>query len=171
MATFQTKLRCFPGPESILAEYDAAGCDAEPRGESVRGIGWVLKWAAAIAVLGATIIILLNFGYRLAAERTLARSAAAGIRAAALPRATSQTVEQSIRRELTGCFQLDRATQITIRCGGKPAKGIIATRSQARLTVIISAPMAAALPGWLGAITPLGDRLITIRSEKASGET
>src|SRR5438477_7455447 len=117
MVTFPTTLRRFAGPDETAELVPAL------REERVRGVGWVLKWAVAFAVLGTTIIILLNFGYRLAAERALDRAAAAGIRAAALPRATSQTIEQSIHRELVDCFPLDRAAQITIRCGGKPAKG------------------------------------------------
>ena len=74
--------------------------------EAVRGVGWVLRWAAAIAVFGVAGIVLLDFACRLGAEQALARAATAGLREASLPRATSRSVEQSIRGELGGVFRL-----------------------------------------------------------------
>ncbi|HEY4234508.1 MAG TPA: hypothetical protein VGM76_13830, partial [Lacipirellulaceae bacterium] len=52
----------------------------ERPGSHSRGVGWVLKWVSAIAVLCATTIMLLDFACRLAAEQAVVRAAAAGLR-------------------------------------------------------------------------------------------
>jgi hypothetical protein len=156
MISFPTKLRSFP-PTDETAEVIS-----ELRCERVRGIGWVFSWAAAIVVLCAVTLILFSFAYRVAAEQALARAAAEGIREAKQPRATSQTVEQTIRRELGGCYQLGCTTQIAIRCGGRPVKGIIAGSLRDQLSVSLSAPATAAFPGWLRPFWPWNADAVTV---------
>src|SRR5262245_2189949 len=92
----------------LLSHFDdsAAPATAEvgltPRIERTLGIGWVLKWTVAMAVLLYATTVLTEFGYSLAAEQLLAHAARAGALEATLPRATVHTVEQSIRRQLAG---------------------------------------------------------------------
>jgi hypothetical protein len=119
------------------------------RDRPVRGIGWVLKWAAAICVLSTSAVILLNLAYRLAAERALVQAATAGIREAALPRASRRSVEQSIRRELANYIHSERDVSISLQLAGKPVMSPIASRSSGHLSVTVSLPADAAFPSWL----------------------
>jgi len=107
---------------------------ASPR---VRGVGWVLQQAALVVVLAIATVALTAFAYELAAERALARAAAAGLREAALPRATNESVEAAVRRRLIGGPSLDRATQVKLARNGE------------RLAISLSVPTAAVLPRWL----------------------
>ena len=50
-----------------------------------RGVGWVLAWAGALAVLAIAAGVLTEFAYVLAAERTLTVAARAGAMEATLP--------------------------------------------------------------------------------------
>jgi hypothetical protein len=150
MSVLPTRLRYFPAEDRERVE----ACETIARGEVVRGVGWVLKWAAAVAVLCVAAIILLNFAYRLAAEQSMIRAARAGIREASLPRATNRTVEQSIRRELVGCYRLGSDTDIALRTAGRPIKGIAANKSDGVFSVTLSASVNAALPNWLQALSP-----------------
>jgi hypothetical protein len=103
----------------------------------VRGVGWVLRWAASLAVLAGAATILVVFAYQVAAERTLVRAANAGLREAALPRATHASVEAAIRRRLAGAMSLDRATHVIVSSAGN------------RASVHLAVPVAAVLPRWL----------------------
>lgn len=135
---------------------------------TVRGIGWVLKWAAAVCVLSATAIILLSFAYRLAAERALAEAATIGLRAAALPRATTRSVEQSIHRELAKYIGSEGGVSVALQSAGKPVKGAIDHRSSGQLSVTLSAPLAASLPNWLSALSPWSrDTLLVAKVDEA----
>jgi hypothetical protein len=163
MTTFPTKLRCFPSP------VETTELVSERRCEGVRGVVWVLRWAAAIAVLCAATVLLLNFAYRVAAEQALARAAAAGIREASLPRATNHTVEQTIRRELGGCFRLGSATGIALRSAGKPVKGFIGERIDERFTITLSVPADAALPNWLQAFSPWSNQMMVVTKTTNAG--
>ena len=116
------------------AGNDCAG-DALP----VRGVGWVLRWAAVAVVLAVSAMVLTGFAYQLAAEQALARAAQAGLREAALPRATNASVEAAVRRRLADGFGLERATQVTLARAGE------------RLAIRLSVPTVAALPRWLPA--------------------
>ena len=126
--------------------------------QPVRGIGWVLKWAAAVCVLAATAVILLSFAYRLAAERALTEAATVGLRAAALPRATSRSVEQSIHRELAKYNGAEGGVSVALQSAGKPVKGAIDQRLSGQLSVTLTAPLAVSLPNWLGAVSPWSRR-------------
>ena len=86
----------------------------------VRGIVWVLRTAAALLVFAFTLLVLTSFAYEVAAERVLRQAAAAGMREAALPRATRESVESAVRRCMTihnhraraVQFQLDRGVRL-----------------------------------------------------------
>src|SRR3972149_1143722 len=101
-------------PTFELFRGDDCRCQPVP----VRGVGWVLRWAAALTVLAASAAILLAFAYQLAAERALAGAAAAGLREASLPRATSGSVEAVVRRQLAGRFDVHRATTVELLQNG-----------------------------------------------------
>ena len=49
----------------------------------VRGVGWVVRWAATLVVLCVSAAILTAFAYQLIAEQALVRAATAGLREAA----------------------------------------------------------------------------------------
>jgi hypothetical protein len=103
----------------------------------VRGVRWVLRWFAALAVTAAAATILVAFGYQLSAERALVRAAAAGIREATCPRATSRSVAATVRRELADVWELDRATNISVTSAG------------ARVAICLSVPLDDVLPRWV----------------------
>jgi hypothetical protein len=139
----------------ILEYRPATASDAEhgignvDHDAPILGAGCVLKWSAAIVTLGIAAITLLCFAYQLSAEQALARAVGIGLRAAAMPRATSRTVEQSIRRELGNGSQLSQAAHIWIERAGKPFKGAIASDNRHKIAVTIAAPTASVLPSWL----------------------
>src|SRR6476661_4632610 len=56
----------------------AARQETEPQHAPTRGVSWVLKWAAAAAVLLFAGVVLFQFGCGIAAERQLAVAAQAG---------------------------------------------------------------------------------------------
>ena len=103
-------------------------------------------------------LILVAFAYQLAAERALARAAAAGLREAALPRATEQTVEAAIRRRLADYRALDRATRVSLAKAGD------------RLSVGLAVPVAAILPRWLPAVSWYDGAEIRFRTQGQIGE-
>ena len=107
--------------------------------QPVRDVAWVLRWAATLAVLALAAVILLEFGYRLRAERAMLRAAEAGVREAALPRADRRSVERAARGRLDA--RLCRGTQVLLKQG------------VAQISVALSAPVDAALPDWLQLVT------------------
>ena len=119
----------------------------------IRGVGWVLRQAAALAVLAIAAVTLLEFGYRLAAERALTRAAESALAEAALPRATRHSVEQSIRTRLEGRYDLGRDTAIMLQRNRWLLRGTIRPQAGDRLTVALTVPVDAALPRWLRAAT------------------
>jgi hypothetical protein len=137
----------------------------------VRGVDWVLRWAAALTALAASAVILVAFAYQLAAELALVRAASTGVREATLPRATSRSVEAAVRRQLAGRFDLHLATTIELQQNGSPVKSILRLQRGDQLSVALSAPARAALPHWLGAFVPWhGREAITTRSERQFGQ-
>jgi hypothetical protein len=115
----------------------------------VRGVGWVLRWAVTLAILAASGAILLGFGYQIAAERTLARAAAAGLREAALPRATHESIAAVVRRRLAETLALDRATRVQL------------ANSNGETSIGLAVPVSAVLPRWMSVVT--GSELGEIR--------
>ncbi len=137
----------------------------------MRGVGWVLRWAATLAVLAVSAVILLTFAYQLAAERTLARAAAAGLREATLPRANSRSVETVVRHHLVGCFDLHRATTIELQQNGSPVKGVVRPQSGDQLSLTLSVSPAASLPRWLSISSWNKDEGIKFRMDHRVGST
>src|SRR5262245_36245847 len=71
-----------PGPLPPRRIFDPNGegeHTVEANVRKVRGVRWVLQWAAVVGTLFVSSCILLVFGFRLAAELQLARAARAGI--------------------------------------------------------------------------------------------
>lgn len=128
----------------------------------VRGVTWVLCWAATLAVLIVSAAVLSAITCRLAAEGSLARAAAAGLRESSLPRATSRSVESVVRSRLAGCFDLQHAVLIEVRHDGRPTHGYLRSHSDGQTSVTLAAPLGAAMPCWLSALLPgQTDTLIT----------
>jgi hypothetical protein len=121
-------LHVFSGDENLVAPL------------AVRGVGWVLRWAVTLAILAVSGAILLGFGYQLAAERALARAAAAGLREAALPRATHESVVAVVRRRLAETLALDRATRVQL------------TSSDGQRSIGLAVPVSAVLPRWMSVV-------------------
>ena len=136
------------------ALYVFSGDEICARPLPVRGVGWVLRWAATLMVLAAAAVILVVFGYQLAAERALARAATAGLREAALPRATNDSVEAVVRRRLAGTLALDRATRIDL------------TNAGGRRSIGLAVPMDVVLPRWLSLVAGKNIGEITFRSDE-----
>jgi hypothetical protein len=119
-----------------------------------RGVRWVLEWAAALAVLAIVSVTLLDYGHELAAERALSRAAAAGLRAAMLPRATDETVAWAVRSQLAGDRGIALGTKLTFERNGALVSGLVRKTSGDRLSISLASPTAAALPSWLRALSP-----------------
>jgi len=122
----------------------------------VRGVRWVLTWAAALAVIGWSAAILFAFACQLAAEQDLSRAAAAGLREATCDRATSHTVEQTIRRRLVGCGLAGQQVSVVVLRNGAPVTGLIRAAAGDRLSVSLSTPVDYVLPAWLCNVSLLG---------------
>jgi hypothetical protein len=136
--------------------------DARP----VRGVSWVLTWAAAVAVLCWAAIILLSFGYQLAAEQALSRAVTAGLHEAAQDRATRHTVEQTVLRRLNERgYPTQQATVMLLR-GGTPISGAVRSAPNDQLSASISIPNDALLPSWLVRIGVSRDSAIAVTSAR-----
>jgi hypothetical protein len=140
--------------------------------QPVRGVRWVLAWAAALAVLGWAAAILFAFAYQLAAEQSLTRAATAGLREATCERATRRTVEQTIRRRLTEHGYPDHYVSVALERNGAPVRGVVRPAAGDRLSVSLAVPIVDVLPGWLSSIPALRrDAAITVRvASQASGD-
>jgi hypothetical protein len=135
----------------------------------VRGVRWVLGWAAALVTLLVAIAILSAFAYQLAAEQALTRAAVSGIREAALPRATSESIEAVIQQQLANHSALGRGTKVSITLNGSPARGEICLRAGDRLSVALSVPAIAAFPRWLWFMPWKGSLEIVRQQDQQSG--
>jgi hypothetical protein len=137
----------------------------------VRGVGWVLRWAATLAVLCASATILASFACQLAAEQALVPAATAGLREAALPRATSRTVDAVVRQRLASHFALSRATTVVLERNGAPVKGIVGPRAGDQLSISLSVRVNAVLPRLVGALLPWQQHAaIALRVERRIGQ-
>lgn len=129
---------------TIYSEVPIAG-DEPP----VRGVGWVMKWAGTIAVLVLATTILASFAFQLAAERTLANAVEAGLREAALPRATSESVTDVVRHQLVVGGVLTQATLMRLEQNGQPVRGVVRPKSGDQLAIALSIPTRTIVPRWL----------------------
>lgn len=145
----------FDGPENVV-EVEPARGDSSGR---VRGVGWVLKWAGMVGMLAVSTSFLVEFGYRLAAEQTLARAARAGLREATMPHATWESVQRTVKQRLSGLSLSPGELLISLQQNGAPIRGPIHLRDGDRLTLLLTAPSRAARPNWLSSTFVLGSSL------------
>ena len=114
-----------------------------------RDARWVLKWAAASAVVAIAVSQLVAFGYVCAADRALNVAARAGASESILPRATYESICAAVERRLTEYPQLGGQLQITVLQNGRPVGQRFQAREEDRISITISAPDSAFMPGWL----------------------
>jgi len=129
------------------AEAIAPTCDSY-----TRGIGWVLRWAAAIAVLWFSGCVLAEFAYSLAAEHALARAARAGALEATLPRATIPSVSETVNRRLANRDGWGEQLRLSVHRNGLAVGGTIRAAGGDRMEVTLAVPVRAVLPHWLSVI-------------------
>jgi hypothetical protein len=138
----------------LLAHFDRLD-PASPclkQSQKTRGVAWVLQWAAALVVLLFASVVLAEFVYCLTAEHTLARAAHAGALEATLPRASYKTIAQSIERRLDGYPGVAKQLRLVIRQNNAPLGARTHLQPGDRISVLLSAPSHAVLPGWLRTI-------------------
>ena len=134
--------------------------------ESLHGATWVLKWAAAVAVIATSASVLAEFACRAAAEHALARAARAGAVEATLPRATYSSVVATVERRLADYPELLGHEQLTLLQNDSPVgHGLLLTDGD-RFSIAISAPTSLMIPGWLRRLTIVNeDESIDARAE------
>jgi hypothetical protein len=131
----------------LLAHFDSLDLDESSRPPI--GVIDVLKWAVALSVIFFAGCVLLQLGYCMAAERVLSHAARAGALEATLPRATRESVVQSIERRLPDISYAASDLQIAIRHNDAPIQRVFRLADDDRVSVTISLPVDAALPTWL----------------------
>jgi hypothetical protein len=127
-----------------------------------RGVGWVLRWAAAYAVFVVTLALIAAFALQLSAEADLRRAAAAGLREAALPRATYESVVAVVRRQLAARPRLMRGFQLQLAADGASIRGLIPANSASQLSLTLTVPASNALPRLLAPF--VGDSTIRVQA-------
>jgi hypothetical protein len=127
----------------------AIDCYIEVPRDTRRGIRWVLAWSGALAVLTIAAGILSEFGYVLAAERTLSVAARAGAMEATLPRATYQSIMAAVDRRLTQYPLLAKQLHLSIFQNGTLVQSQIRQHEGDLFAVTISGPSSSAVPQWL----------------------
>jgi len=120
-----------------------------------RGIGSVLAWVAATAVIVFAAGVLLELAYVFAAERALSIAARAGAMEATLPRATLQSVTATVERRLSQYPLLAKQLHVTLLQNGAPIQTLFRQADGDRFTVSLSAPGSSAIPEWLRGVTML----------------
>ena len=134
----------------------------------IRGVGWVLRWAAAVAVLWFAGCLLAEFAYCLAAEHTLARAARAGALEATLPRATIPSVGDTVRHRLAGRTLWAEQLTLSVHRNGAAAGGAILATAGDQMTVTLAVPFRAAQPQWLNAFSlRTSESQIEVRAERS----
>ncbi|HJQ81485.1 MAG TPA: hypothetical protein VJ828_16100 [Lacipirellulaceae bacterium] len=132
-----------------------------------RGVSWVLRWAAAIAVLWFAGCMLMEFAYCLAAEHTLARAARAGALEATLPRASLQSVCQTIKRRLANHAAWAPQLALSVERNGTAVGGAIQAVGGDRMAVMAAVPVRAVVPHWLNAVSlRTSESQIEVRAER-----
>jgi hypothetical protein len=114
-----------------------------------RGVRWVLAWAGAFAVLAIASGVLIEFGYVLAAERTLSVAARAGVMEATLPRATYQSVTAGVDRRLTQYPLLAKQLHLSLLQNGTLVHSQFRQHAGDQFAITLSAPGSLAVPGWV----------------------
>jgi hypothetical protein len=114
-----------------------------------RGIRWILKWSAALAVLFVAASQLIEFASLCSAEHSLSLAARAGAFEATLPRANYKSIAAAVDRKLVAYPQLSGQTQLTVLQNGRPISQQLRPGENDRISVTITAPASAFTPHWL----------------------
>lgn len=132
-----------------------------------RDVRWILKWAAALAVIAIAASQLTAFAFVWHGERQLELAARAGASESILPRATYATISAALERRLASYPQLRHYLQQTVLQNGRPVGPRFQAGEDDRISVTVSAPASAFLPGWLTHLpTWRSEVLITARAER-----
>lgn len=154
----------------LLAHFDSPPiehAESPPYVVAPRGVAWVVKWSAALGVLFFASCFLLQLAYCVAAERAVRQAALAGVLEATLPRATRETVVETIERRLLNKTTLAGRPQIAIQHNDAPIHRVFRFADNDRVSVTLSIPTDAVLPAWLNAVTfPCGIARIEARAER-----
>jgi hypothetical protein len=133
----------------LLAHFDGPVARETTCPAPMRGVGWVLQWFAALVTLFVAVTTLAQFGYCLAAELALQRAARAGVLEATLPRATYQSVAQTVERRLVAYPRRADRLRLSFQQNGAPIRGAIQSREGDLFCVTLSVPAREMLPRWL----------------------
>jgi hypothetical protein len=147
----------------------AAPYDRDPSGKPVasRGVIWVLRWAGALATLLVSIVTLIEFAYDLSAEQTVARAARAAALEATLPRATMNSVAETVRRRLGRLAERSEDWNLSVLQNDLPVGAIVRPREGDFFSVTVAAANRAHLPWWLRRLTFWKDgSLIEVRARQ-----
>jgi hypothetical protein len=117
-----------------------------------RGVGWVLVWAGALAVLVIAAGVLVEFAYVLAAERTLSIAARAGAMEATLPRATYQSITAAVDRRLNQYPSLAAQLHLSLLQNDALVQSQFRPHEGDRFAITLSGPSSSAIPDWLRAL-------------------
>ncbi len=117
------------------------------------GVGWVLAWASALAVIAFVMVVLAEFAYVFKAQHALRIAARAGAMEATLPRATYQTVVATIERRLEGYPSLLKQLRIHLQQNGVLVQSQFRQQEGDQITIALSGPKSIATPTWLRPLT------------------
>jgi hypothetical protein len=155
---------------AILERFDYEGdgiAQGVVRSMPHRGVGWVLRWTAAIVVFWFASSVLVQFAYSLAAEHMLTRAARSAVLEATLPRATYESVRDTVERRLANRAWAKQTT-LSVQRNGTPIGGMTRAASGDRMDVTLSVPARAVVPPWLSAIKlRTAESQIEVRAERA----
>jgi hypothetical protein len=140
---------------------------APGRDVPTRGVRWVLRWAAAFAMLWFAGCILAEFACSLAAEHTLARAARAGALEATLPRASFRSVGKTVKGRLANRAAWAEQITLSVEQNDATVGGAIRAVGGDRMTVTLAVPVRTVVPPWLSAINlRTGESQIEVRAER-----
>jgi hypothetical protein len=128
--------------------------DALPdRPTYTRGIGWVLLWSGALAVLVVAASMLAQVGYLITAEHSLNIAVRAAAMEATLPRSNYQSIVATVNRRLENRPQLAGHLTLTVLQNGFPVLDKFQAHEGDEFSIALSAPSSYAIPDWLEKIS------------------
>ena len=131
------------------------------------GVGWVLAWASALAVIALVMVVLAEFAYVFKAEHALRIAARAGAMEATLPRATYQSAVATIERRLESYPSLTKQLEIRLQQNDVLVQSQFRQQAGDQITITLSAPKGLATPLWLRSLTTARrDAKIQARAEQ-----
>jgi hypothetical protein len=132
-----------------------------------RDARWILKWAAALAIVAIAATQLTAFCYLCETQHALNLAARAGASESILPRATYETICAAIARRLANYPQAETQLQVTVLQNGRPIGRRLRFDEEDCISVMISAPASAMTPSWLARLPQWrGDVLITAMADR-----